>query len=433
METNQPKTHSKPVVTIQLSAWMLAAIGIVLAAGIWGISAKFSTKNLPDNKQSNIKPAHHATTNHVTEISTKDATWGRLHAKSFTIERPDAFLGIPSPFTEKARWIFEKQNRQEVTAIFDRIGLTADQKVQLLAPDRCKETVDGLDLIPDHKIVRELSREARTSLYAILGSSSINPRHHSPFTVPENWLSDLQLTQTMARDTYESINNLLYRRGNVICFADMPALFDVVTDPLERRNVVKALSRRPALLVNLHITEDANMDEIIGYWSRGWHAKDLRSLLNSLSREQEDVSLDIIHLLPPFARERVYTFPYPQLGSNEEKPNCYWTALNFFSTDQPDARFTHIEAAKAKLDKDYYPITDKPALGDVICLIDSQGELFHMANYIAANIVFTKNGYHHHNPWVLATTEDMIANYPAQQPITTLSFRRKDTPQAATP
>lgn len=433
MEISQPKNQIKPVVTISLTPRIMVSIAVALTIVICGLYAGFSSNKSPVNNQAAVKPVPAVSSNHNSVLTPQEATWGKLFAKPFTIERPDAYLGIPSPFTEKARWVFEKLNRQEVIAIFDRIGLSAEQKSQLLAPDRCQETADGLELTPDHNIVRELTREARTTLYAILGNSSMNPRHHSPFCIPENWLADLKLTQILTRDAHESINNLLYRRGNVICFSDLPALFDLVTDPAERKNVVKALSRKPALLVTLNITEQTNLDAIIGYWSRGWHAKDLRTLIKSLSNDQENIQLDIIHLLPPFARERVYTYPYPQLGSNDEKPNCYWTALNFFTIDQPTADFSQVESAKAKLTKDYYPITDKPALGDVICLIDANGELFHMANYIAANIVFTKNGYHHHNPWILSTTEDLMANYPAQQPVTTLSFRRKDAPQADTP
>ncbi len=412
-------------VSIHLTGPVLIVLGTLVAASFWGAYLFSKTE----------KPAPPAETTNVAAafipFPTPDAgPWGKLEGLYFNIERPDSFLTIADPFTEKARWVFEKQSHAEVEALFDRAGLSPIQKASLFNPAGYKETADGVEISPDHRLLLELSTGAREIIYPVLGRSALNTRHQSPFCFLERWLVDRFQTDGLAPATIEAAKKLLYQQGNVVCFSDLPALFEIVTAPQERKAVLKALSRSPSLLVTLHVNSETKLNGIINYWSRGWHAKDRGAFLRSLSQTQKGGSVDIIHLLPPFARERLNTFPFPQLGSNNDKPNCYWTALNFAQAEQ-DPALTRRDKALEKLQANYYPITDKPAFGDVICLLDSKGEIFHMANYIAANIVFTKNGYHHHNPWILMTMEDMLAYYPSYQPCTTFTFRRKDQPPAA--
>ena len=405
-------------VTLHLSPALLVGLVVLIAATVWG-AYLFSRPGKPSPL------AQPSTTEAPVRSSQADGPWGQLKGVYFHIERPDHFLTIAQPFTEKARWLFEKQSRAEVEALFDRAGVGPTQKAALLDPARCKETVDGLEILPDHRLLLELSKTARETIYPVLARSPLNPRHHSPSCFMERWLMDRSQTNGLSLATLELASRFLYHQGTTVCFSDLPALFDAITDPLERRNLMKSISRTPALLVTLHLDSESDMERIIAYWSLGWHAKDLAPFIHSIARSSAGNAVDIVHLLPPFARERLNTYAYPQLGSNDDKPNCYWTALNFANAS-PDPTLTKRENAVARLAAEYYPITDKPTFGDVICLTNPAGEIFHMANHIAANIAFTKNGYHHHNPWVLMTISDIAAHYPSQHPISTLIYRRKD-------
>ena len=426
-------THEKQSdsgVTFRLSSTHLIVLGLLALGTVWGGYLLSKPKSQPAPiAQPGATPLAVPT---PLLNGNANAPWGHLEAIYFNIERPDSFLTIADPFTEKTRWVFEKQSRAEIEVLFEKAGLSESQKSALLNPAHCKETAGGLEIWPDHRLLLEINTTARETIYPVLSRSALNPRHHSPFSFLERWMADRFHTNSVSPETIGIIRNLLYRQGEAICFADLPALFDVVTDPQERKNVVKSLSRSAALIVNLRVTLETELGSIINYWSRGWHAKDRAAFIRSLARSSSPSgnAVDIIHLLPPLARERLNTYPYPQLGSNDDKFNCYWTALNFANAI-PDPALSHEHAALDKLKSDYYPITDKPAFGDLICLVNPKGEPFHMANYIADEIVFTKNGYHHHNPWILTTLTDMISHYPAHQPCSALIYRKKDQPPVA--
>jgi hypothetical protein len=48
---------------------------------------------------------------------------------------------------------------------------------------------------------------------------------------------------------------------------------------------------------------------------------------------------DISHLLTPFARYRLYTYPFSE-NPLENGHDCFWSSMNFFNAE-PDDRFTH--------------------------------------------------------------------------------------------
>ena len=65
---------------------------------------------------------------------------------------------------------------------------------------------------------------------------------------------------------------------------------------------------------------------------------------------------------------------------------------------------------------------DERHLGDLYVLRGADGNLVHMANHVAGDVVFTKNGRSHTRPWALMHTRDMRRIFP----FTTLAvFRRR--------
>jgi hypothetical protein len=164
------------------------------------------------------------------------------------------------------------------------------------------------------------------------------------------------------------------------------------------------------------------------YWGRGGRRTDIRPLLESIAGIGGASSLDIVHVLPSFARERLYR--YPRLTAQDlDRPilaNCLWTALNFFNA-APDDRCLDVRFSVEHLKQDYYVVENNFQLGDIVAILDEKGNIFHTAVYLADNLVFTKNGMSPVAPWVILPIDTVLDYYrPRSEKPRLIYHRRKD-------
>jgi hypothetical protein len=114
--------------------------------------------------------------------------------------------------------------------------------------------------------------------------------------------------------------------------------------------------------------------------------------------------------------------------------NCFWTSLNFFAR-QPDNRFLAGQPGQPgkqalieeELAARYRPVTPPYRFGDVLCLVDPRPLGFgivHMMNYIADDIVLTKNGFSTLAPTVFMRLDDVERLYPTMFELQLRGFRR---------
>ena len=163
-------------------------------------------------------------------------------------------------------------------------------------------------------------------------------------------------------------------------------------------------------------------------WGRGGRRTDIRPLLESIAAAESDGSIDIVHLLPAFARERLYRYPLlTALDLNRPAlANCLWTALNFFNL-VPDDRYLDVQAAIDRLQRDYYLVENGLELGDVTVLLDERGVIYHAVVHLADNLVFTKNGTSPMAPWVILPLDTVVDYYRLRSETPRLlHHRRKD-------
>src|SRR5581483_6685874 len=137
-------------------------------------------------------------------------------------------------------------------------------------------------------------------------------------------------------------------------------------------------------------------------------AKDARPLLASLAQQPEGGYLDIMHLLPPFSRTLLNSYPDP--ATNPATHDCHWTSFNFFE-DEPDEHYSDIDVVKRTLLSDYYEVIGEPALGDVLMFVQPDGVVVHSCVHVADGIVFTKNGSSAFVPWTLSRLDSVVAAY----------------------
>ena len=207
----------------------------------------------------------------------------------------------------------------------------------------------------------------------------------------------------------EKLKRLAYTNGSDVCFSDLQAV-EHVLPATDFQELVAQLYREPAYSLRLHVSPGSDVDALVKYWGKGGREKLIAPLLKGLARAPGGGSISISYLLPPFARLRLYTFPDAWNDPTASQQDCFFTALNFFNekadTNYFDrgytARFLAAECAETDA---------SPALGDIIALKDSNGDIIHASVYIADGFVFTKNGINHVEPWILMRMADMVAIY----------------------
>lgn len=107
-----------------------------------------------------------------------------------------------------------------------------------------------------------------------------------------------------------------------------------------------------------------------------------------------------------------------------ERPDCFTSSVSFFA-DEPPSRY--LDSIKHVLEARYEKANPPWQFGDLILMRDpdSGGKFEHACNYIAADIVFTKNGADLMRPWMLARLSDVMNTYLSNERLSASFFRLK--------
>jgi hypothetical protein len=353
----------------------------------------------------------------------KPGLWGELEYVRMAIELPDHFINVDE--IDSTEWIFPNLSREQLVEFFKTSGLSRKELDQL-AKAKWEQVEDSWHISPDDEFIWNLSAKTRAKIYARLGRFEENVDQFFAFAYRPELLSERLAYSGLSDSTVTMFKTLLYQEGELLRFADSDVVLRKLEDRHERLRFVKTISRRSSLLVKLKVTPESDIDSLIEYWGQGGRSKDLRPLLESLSRVPEGCKIDVAHLLPAFARQRIYTYPNPDepTAANQD---CHWTSLNFFNnrTREPLGNSADLQRA---VQSEYMQVgtsLKEAHFGDIIFLQNTQEALIHSAVYIADDIVFTKNGGGLNQPWVYMRMEDMLPYYmtPAD-PVKVLVFRK---------
>ncbi|MFN4805258.1 MAG: hypothetical protein ACK46A_13210 [Akkermansiaceae bacterium] len=116
-------------------------------------------------------------------------------------------------------------------------------------------------------------------------------------------------------------------------------------------------------MLKLEIEESSDIDALVNYWSGPFNLKDFQPLLESLKVKNQTSRLDVIHLLPPVARQIIYTYPIED-GAGEYR-DCHWTVINFFEESKND-QFLDPQKIVKEIESNYVNV-EKPARA-TLCL-----------------------------------------------------------------
>ena len=352
--------------------------------------------------------------------------WGTLQSSYVYIAAPDSILQyfqVPSAVT---RWTFVGMKRAEIAELFDEPDIP--QSLRVDASDAARWSVVGehTQFCPTAAAILALPPEARSRIYAVLAQWEVNEFHFAPYFVPEGDVGQWIDGAGLRAELVDVVRRTAYRKGRSLCFSDLSLLVSMTQSHAESRAVIKALSRTRTALVSLRLDTSSDIARIREYWSSGnANAKDFVPLLESVAANPAIRQVDIVHILPPYARKLCYTYPHPSHAVGGQYPDCHWTSLNFFNY-RPEERFFDTDGAGMFVQERCDPGEGPYRFGDILFFTDAAGHAVHSCIYLASDFVFTKNGANVISPWLIMELSDVVDRYSVRGEPTIRIYRRRD-------
>ncbi len=360
----------------------------------------------------------------------KAGPWGRLLYADLTISVPDEFVPtlLPNSGQPPVSWTFPGCTKEQVMALLDRAGLSSCEHDEFNREERWKPVEGGVQFTPDDKTLLGFSPNVRTAVYDIVFSFPENGERIDPVWFDPATMDRQLKTSGLSASSIKLLKRLLYRSDNsqLLRFADRNAALRQISDEREQRRFIEFISQKNAVVARLEITPDSKIEELAAYWGDGKRNKDLVPLLQSLQKAG-DWNASIVYLLPPFMRSRLNTYPFPSANAEAVKQDCFWTAFNALA-EEPDNRLNDMQYVGRLLESDYYTIYEPSRLGDIVFIATANNQVIHAAAFVADDLVFTKNGYHCTQPWLMMHMKDMLATYAVRYPgknLKLLYYRKK--------
>lgn len=351
--------------------------------------------------------------------------WGTLQSYFVYVAAPEQIVQLYPLPSEVTTWNFPGLRSDEVAAVLNRRGIPEDIRAELLDKTRWTILEDTIQISPSAAAIVGLPAEDRAAIYEVLARWEVNEFHHSPWYVPANdevrWLAGSGLR----RELTDAVARTTYLRGRTRCFSDVSLLMGMTTSDGEAKSVVKALSRCRTAILRLKLDGRMPLGQLVDYWGAGTaNAKDFLPLLESVSTNPQVNHLDVVHLLPPYPRKLLYTYPHPSLAIGGRYPDCHWTSLNFFNY-RPEGRVFDTVGATMRVLEDYDAVPGPARFGDMFLLLDADGNAIHSCVHLADGYVFTKNGSTVISPWLVMQLDEVRDRYSQSGPPAVQIYRRR--------
>lgn len=343
-----------------------------------------------------------------------EGPWGSLEAFPLLLE-PSDFLVSQNPdlrlWSQGTVWEFAAKDQATVRSALAESGLKEEWIERLLSDEHLKREGNLFEVRPPPEILLGVSAEQRALLYR-----RFSPRDEdSPYTHPYSLLpggirSGAPDDTGVSEEKLQLIEKLSYQNGLVTRFSDINYLFSQTPDDGERWRILKTLMRERSLIVQLRITPSMDLALLADYWTSRGKNKEILPMFESVVSTPGVDRIDLAHLLPPLPRRLLHTYPDISVWRiGADAPDCFWTSFNFFSSEPANRHLDFVghvfEARYERAERPYQ-------LGDLILVIDqTTGKWVHACNYIAANLVFTKNGHSGGRPWVIQSLDDVVRGY----------------------
>lgn len=389
---------------------------IVIAAGIAASTATFFV----GRNQGKIEARRAERKKDATRIS--EGPWGQIRYWETLLVMPWSLISQVSRPLGNSEWYFGVGSTGEVAQTLTECGMDR------AATAKAMTTVDrwpqgGFVLRPDDDLVINIPADARAKLYRCLSRWPQNEAMSRPSRFEKmgalDWLDQIDIPEKSA----QIARKLIYHDGATQLFVDYDIVIRSLPDNRDAREFLRTMTRQNCIMGSLVIRPNDDIEKLVAYWGRGGREREVRTLIESARWADSRHEMPILMLLPHFVRDRLYRY------RNDTDPggaNCHYSSLNFFSKE-PEDSYTNLASCSAAIDRDYADVTTNDRqLGDLVLLMNGENNVVHSCNFVASDIVFTKNGTARGQPWVLANLQQVVNYFNVEQPVTVRVMRRKD-------
>ncbi len=344
-----------------------------------------------------------------------DGPWGSLEVSPITIQAPAELLRLKFDFSRpmftEIVWNLSVSNRIELKVVLEEAGFSKVQVEELLMRASWNSETLQWVIKPTDGFVFGMDNRIRGKFYSRLVEFANNDGIKYPIRFFYRSMDEWNDDSNLKLQTIALITKLVLPIAGGFVLYDQDLLLNQVTDRVEYGKLRIALSGTRGLALSVKVEHRKDIEAVANYWGIGDHRVLVEPELRAMSLKSAGGKIDVIRLLPRFARVRLNTFVYRSEFSPRKgvEYDCVWTAMNFFN-EVPDDRFSTDDREKL-VEALTTAIPAPNQFGDLVFLLNKDSELVHACNYIGANIVFTKNGATQFAPFVFAFMQDVMASY----------------------
>ncbi len=349
----------------------------------------------------------------------KPGPWGQLEVRPIVLSPARQVSRASQCPVVPGTWVLPVSDVAAVDAWLAARGMSESLRAAGLSRVQCGNGYCGL--VPELSWLRSIPGETRARVYADL-DFQLNPWVNDGIRGRREVFEDNLAASTLPQETKDLVRQLLFFWDGDTVFIDSAAVCATLDTP-GRIEMVRFLHMERGLIVRLRIQEGQDVSGIVRYWSRGEFGRELKGLLESLSRRPGGGSIDILNLLPPVPRTLLNTYS----EFLDDPRDCHWSGMNFLEPTADD-RFLAKEWIEQELSEHYVQVQTPPLLGDLYHFAMPSGLIGHTAVHIADDIVFTKNGASSAQPWVLARLGSVIEQYASLHGSQVIRMRRTNLP-----
>ena len=354
----------------------------------------------------------------------KPGPWGDLEYYYIYLEAPDHLVEHFTMPNSTTKWVFEGATANSLKLLFDSAGLAPALQEYLLDPKRRVDENGLFTVFPPLPDLIAMTPEQRSVIYRELARSPLNEFHANPVFITSGdsnqWLAQSRLPE----DLCATIKKMTYMRGQVLAFSDVSAVLGMVGSDAEAHDLFKTMTRTRSLVLRLRVKTDADLKQVVSYWSGTNRNKDIEPIVLSAAETADIERLDCIHLMPSLVRRCLYSYPPMDLAVQGRMPDCHWTSLNFFNYRAREY-FLDTRLASLHVLEAYDRVEPPYAFGDVLMFMTPEDNALHSCVYIADDIVYTKNGENAAAPWLLMKIGDVQRIYSYEQQTRVQGWRLK--------
>jgi hypothetical protein len=355
-------------------------------------------------------------------LSAHQGPWGELLTQDIMLERPQEYFAPETKMPEPETWKFNNMNPAQVKEFLATHGLAKELVEAQLTPARIATQGTTTIFTPDEDFLLSLTPEKRGQLYSAMYGMGVAQAIDFPLVFSKHSIEKIYSDPRLNAPDVALLKRLMYPALDSERFSDYELLQRRIPTPERRVTVMKVLSIQPAVLAQLRVRPDSDIDKIAAYWGKmsNVHFTDMRPMLEALKGLPHGGTLGLTFFLPPFARTKLYTYPLPP-EANAPVMDCHWSTFNF-SNVEPDNRFSDPAYASEFIRTNFYQISSASVYGDIVLYFTKDGSVAHSAVFLADDLAFTKYGDNFLQPWMIVHLRDMQSMYPALKPV---FFRRK--------